>query len=110
MLCAVDGGSDPLHVAVVSQRDHHILFLNQVFDIDVVFRDGQLAAPFVAVFFAYLADLGFNHFHQQVFVRQNRGQPLDGLLQLLVFLLELFPLQSGQACQAHIQDRLGLSF
>ena len=108
VLRPVDGGGNTLHIPFMGHGDHHVFFLDQVFDIDIVFGHGQLTAPFVAVFVADLADLGLDYVHQQMLIRQDRRQPFDGLLQLLVFLLQPFPFQSGQAGQPHVQDRLGL--
>ena len=55
-----------------------------------------------------LADLVLDHVHQQVLISQDRGQSFNRLFQLLVFLQQPLALQSSQAGQAHVQDRLGL--
>ena len=108
VLRAVDGFRRALDVALPRQRDDHVLLLNQVFHVDFAVDGGQLRAARVSKFIADGADFGLDNLHQQVFVRQNRLEAGDFLLQIVVFLLEAVAFQTGQARQTHVQNRLRL--
>ena len=108
VLRPVYAAGHPLDIAVMGQRDHHILFLNQILDVDLALDHRQLAAALVRELVPDRGNLRLDHIHQQMLIRQDRGQAGDGFLQLLIFLHQALPLQTGQAGQAHIQNRLGL--
>ena len=108
VLRPVRRGGNTLYIALMCHGHDHVLFLDQILDIDIVFRDRQLAPALITVLVPDLADLRLDHFHQQVLVSQDRRQPGDGLFQLLVFLLKPFALQAGQAGKAHVENGLGL--
>jgi len=47
--------------------------------------------------------------HQQRLARENRAEPLDGFQQLSELVEDLLPLETGEALQLHVEDRLGLN-
>ena len=63
-----------------------------------------------AMFVADFAQLFLDDGENALLFRQNVAQIFDRLDQLLVFLVDLFALESGQLIQAKIEDLVGLVF
>src|SRR5262249_53691066 len=70
----------------------------------------DLGAALVAEFLPDVLELVGNQLHQFFGIGEDLLEPYDGLLDLLMLLLDLLALESGQAAQRHVEDRrrLGL--
>ena len=97
-----------LHIAEVGHGDHHVVGLDQVFNVDLAFQMGQLGAALVGEFVADVAHFLLDDAHEQGLVVQQALQIGDGLFQLLIFLQQPLPFQTGQAGQTHVQNGLRL--
>ena len=69
---------------------------------------GQLRAALVGKFVADVAHFLLDDPHEQRLVAEQALQVGDGLFQLLIFLHQALPLQTGQAGQTHVQNGLCL--
>ena len=109
LLGAIGGLGQALHVAVVGQRDHHVLLLDQVEHVDLALQHGDLRAARVGVLALDLQDLVLDDAQHHALVGQHLLVVGDQLLKLGVLGLDLVALQAGQALQAHVQYGLGLA-
>src|SRR6185503_7599743 len=107
-LAAVRRDRGPLDVAGVADRDRHVLFGDQVLDVQVARRVDDLAAALVAVALPHVLELPDDDLHQQTLAGEDGAQPFNRLEQLGELVENLLPLQAGQALQLHVQDGLGL--
>ena len=107
-LSPVGGLGQALHVPKVGQRDHHIVHGDQVGDVDFALDGGNLRAPGIGELVFDFGELVLDDAQQLLLVIQKGLEIGDGLFQFLIFFQQLFPLQAGQAGQAHIQNGLGL--
>ena len=108
VLAAVGRARDALDVAEVRQRHDHAVLLNEVFRVDFAVHQADLRAALVGVFRLDGQNLLADDSQHHLFVRQHGAQIRDGLFQLGVFLLQALALQTRQARQTHIQNRLRL--
>ena len=108
VLLAVGRERQPLGVARVGDRDHHLLVGDHVLDVHVALEVGDLGAPLVAVALVDLVELLDDHRVDPGRVAEDRAQLGDPLGQLLVLLAQLVGLQRGEAGEAHVEDRLRL--
>ena len=106
VLAAVGRTRDALDIAEV--RHNHAVLLNEVFGIDFAVHHADLRAALVGVFRLDGQNLLSDDPQHHLFVRQHGAQIRDGLFQLGVFLLQALALQTRQARQTHIQNRLRL--
>ena len=102
----LDGQS--LHVAATADRDDDVLVLDEVFFGELPLRGSDLRAPGVRVLPPDLQQLLLDHTEDRLGVLQEGLQPANGGEELLVLVLELLPLQPGQATKRHVQDVVGL--
>ena len=86
----------PLDVAAVAERDHHLLALDQVFDIVLELGLAQLGAPYVGEFLAGLDQLVAEHGTQAIAVLQNVDVVLDLLHDPGELVGDLVPLHGGE--------------
>ena len=108
-LRAVGRDRRPLDVAGVGDGDRHVLVGDQILDAELAAlldecRCGARREYFSRIAFSSVDD----DRHQQLFARQNRAQPLDGLHQLGELVEDLLALEAGEALQLHVEDRLRL--
>src|SRR5215471_4301871 len=109
-LVAIGRDRRPLDVARVRNRDRHVFFGDQILDIDLsgfAFEDFRTAI--IAVLRLHLFQLVNDDLHQQRLARENRAEPLDRLQQLGELVEDLLPLETSEALQLHVEDRLGLN-
>ena len=99
-----------LDVPHIRQGDYCILPGDQVLHGEICLVIAYLAAPVIAVFVGNFHDFLLDDPQQQFLVRQNLSQLLNPLLQLLMFILNLLPFQSGESAQPHLHNGLGLGF
>ena len=73
-LLAVGGQRQRLDVAGLGDRDHHLLVLDEVLDVEVVLGERDLRAPVVAVALADLAQLVLDQLEHLVLVAEQLAQ------------------------------------
>ena len=88
--------------------DRHVLVGDQVLDAELAALLDDDRAALVRVLLADGLQLVEHDAHQQLFAREDRTQPLDGLQQLGELVDDLLPLEAGQPLQLHVEDRLRL--
>ena len=103
-------GSYALNVAKVRHGNGHVLFLNDIVQVNIVRRGGNLRAPGVGIAAPYFQYFVAYYAAQLVFVGQYAFIIGGGLGQFRMLVVYLVPLESGQPCKAHIQYRLRLLF
>ena len=89
-----------LDIAAVRNSDEDVLFDDQIFDREIALGLDDLSAAFVGEFFFDLGQLGGDQLHQFSFVRENRAQMRDRLLDRLVLRLNFIALERSQAAQS----------
>ena len=107
-LRAVLADGQALDVAAVGQGKDALLLLDEVFHVDLVGHVLDLGIALVAVFIPQGSQLVLQHAPDQCRVGQQALEVTDLFLQLLILLLQLFPVQALEGDQAHIADGLGL--
>src|SRR5579875_4004423 len=110
-LLAVDGDGRALDIAGVSEGDRHRLFLDEIFELNLIDLILQLRAPRIlvaAVLLAHFLQLVGDHAAQLLVAGQNRFEFGDAGADLLELVEQLLPLHRGEPVQLQIQDRLRL--
>ena len=100
---------EALHVALMGNREHHILLDDQVLDIEGANRLDDLGPPVVAVLFGNGAQLVLEDVHSPVFGLQDVAQVLDDEAYLVELVIELVDLEPRKARESHVQDRFHLT-
>ena len=95
----------PLDVAAVAQRDHHLLALDQVFDIVLELGLAQLRAPRVGELLAGGDQLAAQDRAKALPVLQDVDVVLDLLDDTFELVCDLVALHGGEPLQAQLQDR-----
>ena len=108
LLGAVGVLGQALDVAVVRQRHHHVLLLNEVEHVDLAVEGGDLRAALVGKARLDLEQFIPDDAQQDALVGKYLFVPGDLLLQFGVFLLGLFAFQTGELGKAHVEDGLRL--
>ena len=99
---------DALAIAKVRERHGHVLFLNDVVEVDIVRGERDLRAARVGVLAAHLEDLLLDDAEQQPLVRKDRLIMGNGLHKLRVLIHDFVALEAREASKAHIEDGLRL--
>ncbi len=107
-LRAIGRGGQPLHVAAMRDGDDHILFGDQILDVEVPTGLHDLGAARVTVAAGHLCQLLLDDAGDPLRASQNLPQILDQCQRFPQVVLDLVALQSGELLQAHLQDRFGL--
>ena len=97
-----------LDVARLGDCDHHVLFCNQILDVELFGGVDDFGSALVAEALANVGQLVLEDLHLRVVVLENVLQLTDRLLQVLVFLFYLVPLEACKPLQRHGQNRLCL--
>ena len=97
-----------LHIAQMSQGDADVFFLDQILFIDFLCICLDLGTALVAPFILDFQQLGFDHAHQFMNVRQQLIIVCDFFQQFLIFVFDFLFFQTLQTSQLHIQNGLGL--
>ena len=98
----------PLDVARLGQGEDALLLLDQVLDIDLVLHVLDLGDPVVSELVGDGLQLLLQDLADQRIVGEDLVVVGDLLLQLLVLLLQLLPVQTLEGDEPHIADGLGL--
>src|SRR5262245_38674814 len=93
-----------LDVAGVRDRDHHVLFRDQVFYRELALIGHDLGAAVVAKPLRELGQLFLQDLHPPRLGGEDFLAFLDELADVLELLLELGDLQGGEPGQAHVED------
>ncbi len=109
VLGPVGRGGSPLDVAVAADGDHHGLFGDEVFEVEVAdFFAADLGAAGLGVFPPQLAEVLADQV-QHVFPVGEEALILDDLFQQLAVLAgEFFLFEVDQLAQGHAEDAVGL--
>ena len=102
VLPAVGLQRQPLDVAVVGQRDHHLGVRDQVLHVQLGVLAGDPRPPRVAEPLLDADQLGLDDLEHLVLVAQNVLVLGDRLDQLFVLLVQLLALELGQPLQPHL--------
>ena len=108
-LTAVGVGLNSLDVALVADRDHHVLLGDQILLAEVRLHVDDLGPACIPVLLRQLAELLPDDLHAQ---RSRLEDPLelrDLDSDLIELLLQLLDLEPGETGQTHVEDRLGLA-
>ena len=107
-LGAVGSLGQAFDVPEVGQRDHHVLFLNEVDGVDLAIDQGDFGAAGIGVLAADLEDLGLHDVQHHGGVAQDVLEVGDFLEKLAVLDFDLVALQAGQPLESHVKDGLRL--
>ena len=107
-LCAVNRGRLALDIAEVGEGVRAVLLLDEVLNVDLVSHILNARMALVAVFLLDLLQLLLNNSKNIRIARQNFLKACNAALEVLVLVVDLLLLQTGQAAQTHIYDGLRL--
>ena len=110
LLVAVSVEGNALDVAAVGQRQHDVFFRDEVFHRHIRGVEGDPSAAVVAELLFDLRQLVLDNAKDFALVGEDGFQVLDGFQHFLIFFLNFFPLEAGQALEPEIEDRLRLLF
>ena len=102
----VDGHT--FDVAAVREREHALLFLDEVLDINVVLDVLDFRLALVAVLVADGDQLVAQHGLDLFGIGQQLAEVGDALFQLVILVLQLLALEPLQGLEAHIENGLRL--
>ena len=97
-----------LHIALIGNGESAGLFLNEIFDIDLVLDLLDLSLALIAKLIPDGDDFLPEHTLELLGICKQLIVVSDLFLQLVELGLEFFSVQTLQGLQAHIQDSLGL--
>ena len=97
-----------LDVAAGGEGEDALLLLDEVLDVDLVLHVLDLGDALVAVLVPDGGELVLEHAPEHLLGAQQLLEVGDALLQLLVLVLQLLPVQALEGLEAHVQDGLGL--
>ena len=107
-LVAIDGRRSSLEITAVRDRDHNVFLSNQIFDIDFRFFIDDLGATFVTMLLLSIPQF----FHDDLPELRVAGEDFiqfgDLFAEFLQLVLDLLTLETCQALQLHLEDRLRL--
>src|SRR5262249_17907094 len=109
-LGAVEADGVALDVALVRDRDRHVLLDDHVLDRDLGALIDDLRAPFVGVQLLHLLQLLENDLVDLAFIPKDLAVTRDLLHGLGVLFEDLVAFEAGQALQTHVEDGLCLDF
>src|SRR3954454_23436921 len=111
LLLTVRRHRQPLDVARLRDRDHHVLFRDQVLELEFFLRRDDLRAAVVllAVDVLDLEQLLTEERVDPRGVAEDFAELRDALSKILEFRLDLFPREPGQSRKAKVEDRLRLN-
>ena len=109
-LLAVGRDGQPLDVVRAGDRDHHVLFRDQVLELELALGGDDLGPPVVVppVELLHLEQLLAHDGGDLRLVAQRLAQLADPLAEVGVLVLDLLARQAGQPCEPHVEDRLCL--
>ncbi len=108
LLLAVRGDRQSLHVTRARDRDDHVLFGDEVLDVEVLRCRGDRRAALVGELRADLGEFVLDDLQHEAHVGQHALEPVDLATKLSELLLDLVALEADETTQAHLEDRIGL--
>src|SRR5581483_6844584 len=111
-LLAIRGDREALDVAGAGDRDHHVLFRDQVFELELLLGGDDLGAAVVAaaVDALQLEQLLLDQRVDLLLGTEQVAELLDALLLVAVVLLDARALERSEGAQAQLEDRRRLAF
>ncbi len=85
-----------LDVTGVGDGNDHVLFGDQVLDVEVVLSGSDQGAPFVGVHLPDLKELFLDEFVDLGLIGEDALEPGDAFHQVLVLFLDLVALETGE--------------
>ena len=106
-LLAVRGDRQALDVAGTGDRDHHVLFRDQILELELFLGRDDLGAPVVVarVDPAELEQLLLDQRVDLLLGAEQVAQLGDALLDVLELVLDALALERGEGAQAQLEDR-----
>ena len=102
-------GCQALNVTVVTQGNHDIFLLNQIFIFKTQhFTDQQFSPALVTEFLLNIEQFIINNLVNTFRFSQNIGVVGNGCLHIFILAFNLVTFQTGQPHQPHVQDGLTL--
>ena len=92
----------------VGDADDAAFVGDEIFHVDLAFIDRELSQTRRPMFIPQFAQLFFDNGENALLFGQNVAQVLDRLDQVLVFVVDLVPLEAGQLIQTKIENLVGL--
>src|SRR5271170_228598 len=102
-LSAIERERRPLDIAAMRNRDQHVFLDDQVFDRKFALGLDYLCAALIGEFLLEIFDLGRDKLHLLALVAKDGLEAGDGVGGFLVFGLDFFALERGQAAQRQIE-------
>ena len=99
-----------LDVAEVCKCEYTLFFLDEVFDIKVVFNEGDFCASFVCKLSLDFCDFCLDNIVNKLRVGKDFDVFVNLLEECIQFILNLFNFKTLQAAESHIEDGLCLDF
>ncbi|MNE55889.1 hypothetical protein D3C80_1507570 [compost metagenome] len=108
LLAAVRADRQTFNVAGVCNRNNDLFTRNQILIQNTFFTHRNFSPAFVGIFIADFLQLVADNLQDKMLVSQNFLVLGNFGYQLVIFVLDLLPFQSGQALHPHIEDSLCL--
>ena len=103
-------GLHPLEITEIGTNNHTRLVFNQIFHRQIRIIDLMLCLPVIRIFLADLTQFSLDLLEQSSRIVQQTFATLNLSFLLLLLILQLLTLQTCQAAQTKIQNRLCLHF
>ena len=107
-LCAVNRGRLALDIAEVGEGIGAVLLLDEVLNVDLIGHIFDACVALVAVFLLDLLQFLLDNGKNIRITREDLLKARNAALKVLVLVVDLLLLQTGQAAQTHIHDGLRL--
>ena len=108
LLLAVGGDGQPLDVAGLGDGDRHLLFGDEILEVDLALVRHDVGAAVVVVETPDLGKLGLDDAEDGVLVAEQRAQVADAGEQAGVLFLDLVALEAGELLEPQVEDGLSL--
>ena len=109
-LSAVCCGRNTLDVTHICESEYALFFFDKVFDVKVIFNEGDFCASFVGELFLDFCDFLLDDIVDELRIGKNFDVFVDLLEEHIQFVLNLFNFKTLQAAETHIENRLSLNF
>ena len=97
-----------LDISEMTDGDHHFVIGIEVFGVEVRKVGEDFGLALVAIGFFHFQQFVLDHLLAKFGVGQDLIEVGNALLEFVVFATELFLLQTGELCQTHLDNGLGL--
>ncbi len=94
----------------MAHGDHHGVVGIEVLGVELMVVGSDHRAAWVAVLLLHLVQFVLHHLLAKLGVVENLVEVVDGLHQLVEFIVQLLQAQARELAEAHIHDRLALQF